>query len=627
MTTASIIGSFVKQPAATPSAEYWVHIEQVLPPDDTASLGEVAELVDAIWGIDPCGQDEEQPATADQDQTTEATPPLTEAELAEIVRNQFRPGLCGMNANGDYPTQIKVMVAHPGEPYTLRLTHGRLDTTVTVEEDISRTIVVDNAASVDLDFPVVSGGTFAWVGSVYGAAGNMSGPPITLTGRTLSWGQPLTGSIAAAYRTRYDLVDVVVFGDGQGDPGECRAICFYHGLIDEIDLQPPDIEDDEGMEVYRQAFCGYADLEIGEPNNDEVTCYEDVSYVYRCQCSGEEAYQYTEYEVEVQCPPDIRCQFGASKCSAFMGHRTVLGGYVDCGETSGGLDDPDYRNQVCCDSVASLPKCRTTYSKNSGGVGLDPAVEEQYRRLYGDRLRLVAVSPDDGDCGVTKTVIEVHPKNCCAEAEPLAWDTATSVEVLAPSTSGIVGVTGGVPPYHWSVRGQGFALNQQGNLRDGFTDTPYVRIYATSLACGFCSIEVTDGCSVVNDGIKSTMGEWVQIGWPKTLFACPINGNIDDYVGYVAGYPLFEKIEGKYKLQQVLSASYYGTGQTQWCGEGGIYQYDPTNASHYSCFADFPSVLISSYTLENDHCFWEDLGYTIRTWWASHNKYLYEWRC
>jgi hypothetical protein len=381
------------------------------------------------------------------------------------------------------------------------------------------------------------------------------------------------------------------------------------------------------MEVYRQAFCGYADLEIGEPNNDEVTCYEDVSYVYRCQCSGEEAYQYTEYEVEVQCPPDIRCQFGASKCSAFMGHRTVLGGYVDCGETSGGLDDPDYRNQVCCDSVASLPKCRTTYSKNSGGVGLDPAVEEQYRRLYGDRLRLVAVSPDDGDCGVTKTVIEVHPKNCCAEAEPLAWDTATSVEVLAPSTSGIVGVTGGVPPYHWSVRGQGFALNQQGNLRDGFTDTPYVRIYATSLACGFCSIEVTDGCSVVNDGIKSTMGEWVQIGWPKTLFACPINGNIDDYVGYVAGYPLFEKIEGKYKLQQVLSASYYGTGQTQWCGEGGIYQYDPTNASHYSCFADFPSVLISSYTLENDHCFWEDLGYTIRTWWASHNKYLYEWRC
>jgi hypothetical protein len=99
--------------------------------------------------------------------------------------------------------------------------------------------------------------------------------------------------------------------------------------------------------------------------------------------------------------------------------------------------------------------------------------------------------------------------NCCDFVEPMAWDDSISVEVLAPETRGIVGVTGGAPPYHWSVRGEGFALNEQGNLRDGFTDTPYVWIYALHNACGFAPIEVTDGCSIVNDRVRSTVGEWV----------------------------------------------------------------------------------------------------------------------
>jgi len=632
MTTASIIGSFVRPDQGDLSAGYWLHIEQVLPEDDTASLGEVAELVDEIWGTDPCNQAEE-PA-AETDPTEEAKPPVSEEEFAEIIRREFNPGLCGMNINGDYATQIKVAVSHPGERYTLRLTHGRIGKTVTVEEPLELTIVVKDAASVDLDFPVVSGGSFTWRGSVYGRAGNMTGPPITLSGRTLSWGQQLTGSIAVSGRTRYDLVDVTVLGDEEGEPGECRAICFFHGLIDEIDLQPPDVDNDDGLEIYRQPFCGHGTLVMGDPNDDEVTCYEDISYVYRCQCSGEEAYQHTEYQVVVPCPPGIRCQYGLDKCWSFMGHRTVLGGYVDCGETSGGLDDPEFRNKICCDQATGLPKCKTTYSKNPGGVPLDPEIEKEYRRIYKEKLRIVAVSPDDGDCGVTKTVIAVKPKNCCAEAEPIAWDYENSVEVLPDNTSGIVFVTGGVPPYHWSVRGQGFALNQQGTLRDGFTDTPYVRIYATHLACGWCDIEVTDGCTTSTGGIRSTNGQWALLaeyggpnnGLSEALEQCHgvqiVTSTLYLGVAYDGGESM---ISGKYWLGSSLPSGIINPPEV---GVKFPYAGQPTFGVAAGCLAGctitdpiagvFETILATG-------CF-DSSGYT----WSRTLEYslrMYEWRC
>ena len=506
MTTASAIASFVRRPIITPSADYWLHIEQVLPAGDSASKGEVAELVDAIWGTNPCLQPEDPAAATDQE--SEATAPVDEAQFAAIVKDLFPPRICGANVTGDYPTQIKVAIAHPGEDYTLRLTNGRITRTVTVEEQISRTIVVQNAASFDLDFPIVAGGTFAWRGSVWGNGGNGAGPKIVSSGRALAWGQPVTGTMTVSYRTRYDLVDVIVFGDLEGEPGECRAICFYHGLVDAIDLEAPAIEDDDNLDTYRQQYCPSTRWDFVWPEN-YVTCYEDVSYVIKCQCSGYELGQFTEYRVEVPCPPGIRCQGVWEVCDHFIGHRTVLWGYVDCGETSGNLDDPEYRNTVCCDNYQPLPKCLETYRKNPGGVSLPPEVEQELRDTYGDRLRLVPVSPDDGDCGITTTTIEVDPKNCCDVATPIVWDDAVSVEVMAPNTNGIIGVTGGLRPLHWSVRGDDMTLDGY-SLRDGFTDTGYTRLYAGTNSCGTCYITVTDGCTEITVAVRCVGGVWVE---------------------------------------------------------------------------------------------------------------------
>ena len=601
MTTASAITSFVR-PGSAVGAEYWVHIEQVLPPDDTASLGEVAELVDEIYGTSPCGAEEETTTANQADPKKEVEPPLTEEQLAEIIRRQFRPGLCGLNFNGDYPTQIKVAIAHPGEAYKLRLTNGRIDKTITVEEPIDRTIVVENAESVDLNFPVVSGGSFVWRGSVYGKTGNMTGPPITLTGRTLSWGQSLSGSIAASYQTRYDLVDVTVLGDDKGEPGECRAICFYHGLVDDIDLESPDIDNDDGLEVYRQPFCGYANVQTGDPDGDEVTCYQDVSYVYRCQCSNKEAYQHTE-TVEVPCPPDIRCQFGMDTCSAFLGHRTVLGGYVDCGEPSEGLDDPAYRNEKCCDTAANPPKCKTTYSKNPGGVPLDPEVETAYRREYGNKLKIVAVSPADGDCGVTKTTIAVYAKNCCDEAEPLVWDAEKSVEVLADGTYGYVFVIGGGPPYYWSIRGQDMTFDGQ-HLRDAVTQSPVIQVYAGELSCGRGQIEVTDGCSIASGAVISTTGHWVDEGADVD---CHLVGPMADLGGLTRHY--FAENGGLrqheyYMIPGISKSETFNFSGCEECQNLPYYQGDLPYSASAPCNTTLPDGFPCEYDPPYFLCFW-----------------------
>ena len=99
--------------------------------------------------------------------------------------------------------------------------------------------------------------------------------------------------------------------------------------------------------------------------------------------------------------------------------------------------------------------------------------------------------------------------NCCEFVEPMVWDAANSVEVLADHTDGWVFVTGGTRPYHWSIRGQGFTFDGW-NMRDAITDVPYIRVYAGQFACGTAPIEVTDGCSVVKSSIRSANGQWVD---------------------------------------------------------------------------------------------------------------------
>ena len=180
---------------------------------------------------------------------------------------------------------------------------------------------------------------------------------------------------------------------------------------------------------------------------------------------------------------------------------------------------PEEVEQICCERVpvdecSEVGRVSDYNGASQDDIDQDALLEQARADNPGKRIlgvRIEDIGRPGKPCGKMRETWQGH-LNCCDFVEPMSWDTDTSVDVLAPNTRGIVGVNGGAPPFYWSVRGQGFALNATGNLRDGFTDTPYVWIYALHNACGAGPIEVIDGCSVVKNAVRSTIGEWDLVG-------------------------------------------------------------------------------------------------------------------
>ncbi len=511
----SLIISFINRPLG---GDYWIHVEQVLPDDSTATLGELAKLVDTLYGVNPCntlgventlsidivdGENYLHEEEAVEETTEESDQAAKKQFFKDTVKSTFTLNLCSTNVEGDYLTQVKIARSHADVDYKLNLTNGTVDSTVLVEEIFTKTYTVEKATGLQLDFPVISGAVFSWTTPVVvGGAGYRTAPDIILTGRTLSWDEPVTGALTVSYLTRYDLAAITVFGS-DGQQGECRAIAFYRGLADDIALTPPDIDGD-AAEFDRQNYCPTAQWKVGE---GEVTCWQTVITEYKCRCSNSLAYSVSE-DVETSCPAGVRCGFGLSECSKFVGTVTKFGGYVFCSGEDTVLSDPNYYEQMCCDPPAgSLPKCRETYAANTGGESLAPDILAGYQTLYGDTLKLVPVSPADGDCGYTKTTVTTLVKNCCDTVEPLEIDTENSAEVVADNSSGIVSVTGGRLPLTVSVRGSGFFLDSNRSFRDGTVNGTSFGIY-TGGACGACTIAITDGCSTTTHFVRSTNGRW-----------------------------------------------------------------------------------------------------------------------
>lgn len=230
------------------------------------------------------------------------------------------------------------------------------------------------------------------------------------------------------------------------------------------------------------------------------------------------------------------------------------------------------------------------------------------------------------------------PFDGCTNVAGLVWDTNNPTEAIDPNSSGTITVIGGRGPYTWTVKGSGYYLDGAYTEKSVTTKSPSVTYY-TKEACGSGEIFVNDACnSTVQGAIRSTNGKWVQIGWPQSLYSCPIRGGPKDLVSYGK----FIKIEGKYRLEQISSMSYYGhrcaPNSTSQCFDPGtVWAFNPLNPSHYSCVDDFAFEVshslpaIEGWVYEHDHCFWEKYtmsGWTcVKSWWADHHKYLYEWRC
>ena len=500
-----------------PAEEYWLRIEQDIE-EDLVTAGEVAEVIDKLYDLNPCYGDKEQ-----TDAVPEESP--TEEKLLEVAKAELDLEECKRLKSGTYTALVNIYRSHPDEPYTLHLDVGKVKSTVTLTKEKIIIISIEGLSSLKLDFPVKSGLVASWVGSVFDTSGSIIPPVIKeIYGNTLFWDKPVTGVLRAEFVTVYDVVEIEVpgiskyIGSEFGEPQDANILAFYHYQFYEGSVTAPteDIAADKEMLA---KICGWSDGNAEEEEDPEPETEPIEPVVYGC------------------------IEYGSGPFGPMP------------------IAEPSFYAEKCC--VAGNPNpCRTWKSPNPGGYVLPQEVIDKLTREWPGPIEFIALGPITPEgCGAIYKEQIVRAKNCCDEAEPIEWDFETSVEVMADNTSGLVFVTGGVPPYHWSVRGQGFALNEQGNLRDGFTDTPFARIFATDWACGYAAIEVTDGCSVANGGVRSTNGQWVRTYSGEGIPLCPIIGDcardhVGD-VGSIAGEFLLTRGNIKiYQLRDVYPPDY-----------------------------------------------------------------------
>lgn len=477
---------------------WWVRLEQEDLPDDTATLDDAANLLDTLYNLDACAEEEE---------PTETVTDPSADDVDETVEITVDRMACKFDADGNVDVTLRVIRSRQDAPYKLVLSGGTLLTTETITEPYSQTILVENASSITLDYPVIGDFQAAWTGAVYSTQG-VSG--LQRTGNTIDFGGDVSsGSIIVSYLTTYDRCTVTINGVN-GEAGACTARVFFHGLVDELELEIPEASEPLASCTSRWTVA---------PIDYDIECVRIVTVSTRCQCTDKEAASRT-YEEIVDCPESIvRCQGTATECRIVVGSITITE-YVECTDDNKvtgrpgmiySLSTPEYYEDHCCSPPTfSLPDCPEKKISHKGGLPLSGGAASYYN-IYGPKLRITPVSPAGGICGNWFIKQKVVYSNCCDGVEPLAWDTSVSPGVMSPNSSATIGVTGGGRyPYEWTLTGRGVQF-ANGSTRI-ITDGQRVYMAALPLACGWVEVRVSDGCTEVVAGIRITSGAWVFVG-------------------------------------------------------------------------------------------------------------------
>jgi len=105
---------------------------------------------------------------------------------------------------------------------------------------------------------------------------------------------------------------------------------------------------------------------------------------------------------------------------------------------------------------------------------------------------------------------ECEVKTCDCDVEPdVAYDDDTSDDTIDREDIATIAVTGGCPPYAWSVEGTGFWFDAEYTLTEIESNAISIILYADETACGAATITVTDFCEDSCDGgVRCTEGEW-----------------------------------------------------------------------------------------------------------------------
>lgn len=490
MTTATLAIDYASTPVNDP---WWVRFGQD-GINDTATVGETADLLDVLFTLDPCDGSE-----------SEASNPVA-GDVVEAVVQTFRLSICDKRYDGSVLVPIKMYRSHPSDAYALRVSGGRVEGEIIAElEEVSRTVTVKQASSLTLEYPVVSGFAARWVGDVVGSDGApVSAPPIKRQGNTLYWQGQVTGTVRAEFVSTYDRIGILVAGVG-GEMGKAVVRAFYHGTCTTFTPEMPDAAESD------TSLCPSTTWQV-DPDPDNVTCYEIVVQTKRCGCSGIEKESQT-FERDVPCPASgpTRCPGVSHTCRHLLGTVTDEV-FVECEEDRGYLvAEREFYKEQCCEYPSlSLPQCEEKTESYAGDKSIEHG-EAFWRGLYGEHTRFVPISPEDG-CGKHITRQVIQPDDCCETAPPLTWDADKSIDTVHDHDSGFVYVRDGIGPFVWEVIGSGYLwLTGAAPVWVRIvTEERWAAIETGAYPCGKFRITCTDSCGTVVSGeIVSTYGEWV----------------------------------------------------------------------------------------------------------------------
>ncbi len=560
-----------------PSSDLWVEARQVIE-SEIPTPDEVAELSDSFFDVNSCEESAEEEKEV-----------VSEEEQIEAINNIIPLGICAFDTSNNYTTKVEIVRTPYNDPYEVRLSNGVVDETSIVRKTITENIVIDDASTHSLDYPVVEVLSLSWV-DPFGR------PEVLVTGRDLYWLERASGVIKITYTTEYDEIGVTVFADGDGGVGECNLICFCHFLVSSIELEAPEHNPEEAAGLCKSVI-GY---EGSSPKKDNKPQWETTRTTYKCECSGNQsrvvysnepdhwdkemsaklkAADVAKKEKDFAKEAALRAEASAIAAAhnkalteyIFPGITVdVFGGYENCGEVDGDMNDPDFYEENCCEQPeVTLPKCRKVIRQNGGGASIDPATLASLQAQYGSKLKTVAVSPSDGDCGTTTTEQHMIPKNCCDFVFPVWFDDDSTPDVLPADNNIMVYWNAGRAPF--TVRTTANHTSFDNGSKTQVTMSNWITLYADEDFCGATSISVDDGCSKVSLVIRSPEGEWVLVSEYSELGECEMPGCDGEEMSFDSGGYSFSgtgcvsgnKLQLETAVQILSSANPYGTNWTK----------------------------------------------------------------
>lgn len=428
------------------NAGEWVNIEQKDYEDPSATQGEVANLIDSLYDIDPCS------ATVEAENLPDVwgDPDVETFDL--IVQEEMPPEFCDVTEDSMYTTTLLLTMSNPSIDYKLIIDDGVILRTRLVTKEVEDRVVVENAKGYTLKYRVNDSLDYVWINKITLIGGSSSVVLDKTNRRSLTWEASISGTLEVKYETSYYEIDVAIPGYN-GFMTDAKATVFYNMLVDDTDIKKPDVDTDKSYSKYRWCAQSEFDKEIVTvpfPDHD-VDCFYEVTTNYLCECS-KEIYTTRVTRSYTTCPERTRCYDLQTKCEKILGYKTHIK-YVDCNEVDGDINNPEFYEEKCCatpsDNEVSLPSCVRKYSITTL-TGLDPAVEADLKAKYkGVEVNFIGVYPEDGFCGETIVEQKLVARQCC-ENPPELYFTQT-VDSSNRNEKHTFCADGGVPPYEWSV--------------------------------------------------------------------------------------------------------------------------------------------------------------------------------